>query len=110
MMTSASSVQHPNSTPKAPLRLPEAPIIASEEVEKATIGALMIAPDKFTDVAGLIGADDFFYVRYQYIFAAMQALRDQNIPIDVTLLADYLSKQGQLADIGGRAMLAQLVM
>lgn len=83
----------------------------SQEAEEAVLGALLIAPKLFPNVAAFLKVDDFFFLRCSYVFAAMQRLsrHDPPIPIDPVTMSEDLQAHGQLAEIGGPAYLTQLI-
>jgi len=79
----------------SPRRLPIA-----TEAEQALLGAILIDPERFKDVANIIRADDFYLEQNKNIFEAMQALFLQSRTIEVVTLLDALAQAG-VADEGG---------
>lgn len=77
------------------------------EAEEAVIGSLLIDPDAILKVSDLIKPADFFIHRLGWIYGAMKALFDRNIPTDDSLLiADELKRMGHsLDEIGGELLL-----
>lgn len=80
----------------------------SLEAEQAVIGGLLIANDRFDDVADLVTPDDFYRQEHKQIYAAMQALVEADSPLDVVTLSDRLTNLNQLESIGGLGYLAEL--
>lgn len=81
----------------------------SREAEEAVIGAVLINPEVYYDVAQFLQAEDFFIHRLRWIWEAFTRLHDQRIPIDQLTVAEELDRHGQLAEIGGPAYLTALV-
>lgn len=81
----------------------------NQEAEEATIGAVLINPDNFIRVAGLLKDDDFFVFRHRLIWQAFAGMKAQGRDIDYLTVAGYLKEAGVLNDIGGPAYLTQLL-
>ncbi len=89
---------------------PAAPTIPhSREAEEAVVGAVLINPEAYYDVAQFLAADDFYIHRHQWIWEAYTRLHEQRIPADLLTLSEELDRMGQLADIGGSAYLTSLI-
>lgn len=89
---------------------PAAPSIPhSREAEEAVVGAVLINPEVYYDVAQFLQADDFYIHRHKWIWEAFTSLHEQRIPIDLLTLREELERKGQLAEIGGPAYLTALV-
>ena len=89
---------------------PAAPTIPhSREAEEAVVGAVLINPEVYYDVAQFLQADDFYIHRHKWIWEAFTGLHEQRIPIDLLTLTEELDRKGQLAEIGGPAYLTSLV-
>ena len=88
---------------------PAAPSIPhSREAEEAVVGAVLINPEVYYDVAQFLQADDFYIHRHKWIWEAFTSLHEQRIPIDPLTLSEELDRKGQLAEIGGPAYLTAL--
>jgi replicative DNA helicase len=81
----------------------------SREAEEAVVGAVLINPEVYYDVAQFLQADDFYIHRHKWIWEAFTSLHEQRIPIDLLTLAEELDRKGQLAEVGGPAYLTALV-
>jgi len=81
----------------------------SREAEEAVVGAVLINPEVYYDVAQFLGADDFYIHRHKWIWEAFTRLHEQRIPIDLLTLSEELDKVGQLAELGGSAYLTALI-
>ena len=89
---------------------PSAPSIPhSREAEEAVVGAVLINPEVYYDVAQFLQADDFYIHRHKWIWEAFISLHEQRIPIDLLTINEELDRKGQLTEIGGPAYLTGLV-
>lgn len=80
----------------------------SLEAERAVLGAILIEPSLFLDVADLLAADDFFREPHRRIYAAMRELATAGQTVDPIVLRERLKVRGDLEDIGGPAYLYAL--
>ena len=96
----------PEST--APASTPSA-VPHNREAEEAVVGAVLINPEVYYDVAQFLAADDFYMHRLKWIWQAFTRLHEQRIPVDLLTVSDELDRIGQLAEIGGPAYLTSLV-
>ena len=92
------AIQH-NST-----RLPPHSI----ESEQAMIGALLIAPESFDQVADVVSEKDFYQFDHRLIFRAILALGAANQPTDVVTVTGWLEQNELLQDAGGLQYIAAL--
>ena len=81
----------------------------SREAEEAVIGAVLINPEAYYDVAQFLQPDDFYIHRNQWIWEAFVALHDRNEAIDIVTVTEELDQQGHLVDIGGAAYITKLI-
>jgi len=89
---------------------PAAPSIPhSREAEEAVIGAVLINPDVYYDVAQFLSAEDFYIHRHKWIWEAFTRLHEQRTPIDLLTVSEELDRMGQLAELGGPAYLTTLI-
>jgi len=103
-MTDYLPPEETTTAPAAPTAVPH-----SREAEEAVVGAVLINPEVYYDVAQFLAADDFYIHRHRWIWEAFTSLHEQRIPIDMLTLAEELDRKGQLAEIGGPAFLTSLV-
>lgn len=81
----------------------------SIESEEAVIGAVLTSPRYYLNIAAFLKPEDFFFLRHNYIWAAIGRLEAKHEPIDnVTLSRDLLAHK-QLEEVGGPAYLTQLI-
>ncbi|HEX2698053.1 MAG TPA: DnaB-like helicase N-terminal domain-containing protein, partial [Anaerolineales bacterium] len=93
----------------APVASTPSAVPHSREAEEAVVGAVLINPEVYYDVAQFLQADDFYIHRHKWIWEAFTSLHEQRIPIDSLTLTEELDRKGQLAEIGGPAYLTSLV-
>lgn len=82
---------------------------SNREAEEALIGAILINPEVYLDVAQFLRAEDFFIVRNQWIWETANHLSETRQPIDLVTISETLSNRGQLDEIGGQAYLLSLI-
>ncbi|MCL4248676.1 MAG: replicative DNA helicase [Anaerolineae bacterium] len=80
----------------------------SQEAEEAVIGAVLVNPEAFITVSAFLTAEDFYILRHQYLWEAMQRIGERNEPIDYLTIQEELRAMGRLNDIGGPAYITQL--
>ena len=80
----------------------------SREAEEAVLGAILINSEKYYDVSQIIGANDFYIHRCQWIWKAFSTLLESGQDIDVQTVANELEKQGKLIEAGGKMYLYSL--
>ncbi|MBS1248645.1 MAG: Replicative DNA helicase [Chloroflexi bacterium] len=80
----------------------------SREAEEAVIGAVLINPEAYYDVAQFLQSDAFYIHRHKWIWEAFVALHDRNEAIDFVTVTEELEQMGHLADVGGAAYITKL--
>ena len=81
----------------------------SREAEEAVLGAILINPEAYYDVAEFLQAKDFYIHRHRWIWEVFIHLHESRTPIDVLTVTEELDQRGQLAEIGGPAFLTTLI-
>lgn len=81
----------------------------SREAEEAVIGAVLINPEAYYDVASFLHADDYYIHRHRWIWESFTRLHDRRIPIDFLTVTEDLEQNGQLAEVGGPAYITALI-
>jgi len=81
----------------------------SREAEEAVIGAVLINPEVYYDLAQFLSPDDFYLHRLRFIWEAFISLHEKRIPIDFLTVNDTLESMNRLEDIGGVAYLTALL-
>lgn len=83
----------------------------SEDTERAVIGAILVNPLAFYDVASLpLQAEDFFLVRHNRIFKAIEEIEKAGSleKMDYVVICQQLKDMGWLSEIGGAAYITEL--
>ncbi len=81
----------------------------SREAEEAVIGAVLINPEVYYDLAQFLNPDDFYLHRLRFIWEAFTSLHEKRIPIDFLTVSDTLESMKRLEEIGGPAYLTALL-
>ena len=81
----------------------------SREAEEAVLGAVLINPQVYFDIAPFLSVDDFFIRRHGYVWQAITRLNERNSPVDTLTISEELDQIGLLAEVGGVAYLSALV-
>jgi replicative DNA helicase len=78
------------------------------EAERAVLSALLLDNAAVHSVLNEISPGDFYHPSHQQVYKAMLALQDENEPVDLHTLSDYLNTQKQLDAVGGIVFLSEL--
>lgn len=81
----------------------------SREAEEAVIGAVLINPEVYYDLAQFLNPDDFYLHRLRFVWEAFTSLHEKRIPIDFLTVNDTLESMNRLEEIGGPAYLTALL-
>ena len=81
----------------------------SREAEEAVLGAVLINPEAYYDVAQFLKPDDFYIHRHRWIWEAFTRLQEQRVPIDFLTVSEELDQMNQLSEAGGPAYLSALI-
>lgn len=81
---------------------------ASPENEKSVLAAFMLDRKAVSEYVGELKISDFNDKAHQKIFMAMCALVSENKPVDIVSVADKLSLQGTLEEVGDFPYLTQI--
>lgn len=71
------------------------------DAEKAVLGAVLIQPRAFADVASALTVEDFFLPAHREVFEAMRALDRRQLPIDVLSVEDELKSRTAIGGLPG---------
>ncbi len=69
--------------------------------EQSLLGAILIDPDCFNEIAGTVSANDFYHTEHAQIFTAMHELFSNSKEIDIVTLIDTLVTRGIYSKSGG---------
>lgn len=58
------------------------------EAEAAVLGAVLINPETYFEVAQILRAEDFFILRHRWIWEAIARLHEQRKPVDLLTVAE----------------------
>ncbi len=81
----------------------------SRQAEESVLGAILINPDAYYDVAQFLRPEDFYIHRNRFVWEAITRLHESRTPLDNLTLSEELGRGGQLAEIGGDAYLTGLI-
>jgi len=81
----------------------------SREAEEALLGAVLINPDVYFEVADFLKSHDFYIHRHRHIWDAFTRLNIAHTPLDLLTVCEQLEHAGQLTDVGGSAYLTGLI-
>ena len=81
----------------------------SRQAEEAVLGAVLIYPDTYYDVAQFLKADDFYIIRNRWIWESFIRLNERQDAIDYLTVSQDLEDLDHLGEIGGQAYLISLV-
>ena len=103
-------LQESEALPPDDVGLPSTQVIPhNREAEEAVVGAVLINPEAYSDLAQFLQADDFYIVRHRWIWEAFAHLHEKLIPLDFLTVTEELQSAGQMAEIGGPAYLTALL-
>ena len=79
------------------------------EVERAVLGAMLIDNMSINRVVEVLGDETAFYhTPHRKVYAAIQKLSERGEPVDQVTLTEELVRKGQLDDVGGAILIAEL--
>lgn len=87
----------------ADVRPPSAP-----EIEASVLGAMMIEKEAVPKAIEILKPESFYVSAHSKIFTAMQALFENDEPIDTVTLYEELKKKKELEEVGGAVYLSKL--
>ena len=73
----------------------------SIEAEQALLGSILIKPDCFDQIGGMISSDDFYLEEHKHIYSALLSMYSQSKMIDTVTLVNALVEQGDRDEAGG---------
>ena len=79
------------------------------EMEQSILGAILQNNDAIVRLADALQEEDFYHEAHKWLYRAMLDLFQENVPIDVLTVNEWLKKKNRLDAIGGPAYLAELV-
>lgn len=89
--------------------LPEQVQPHNREAEEAVLGAVLINPEVYYEIAQFLRPEDFYIIRNRWIWEAFMRLNERRTQIDYLLVIQELEQQGQLLEAGGPAYVTSLL-
>jgi len=80
----------------------------SIEAEQSVLGGVMLSPGAWESVDGVVVDTDFYRHDHQIVFRALKSLAEQEQPLDVVTVAEWLQQRDQLENVGGLGFLNRL--
>lgn len=81
----------------------------SDEAERSVVGALLIDKDAVIEVMEILTSEMFYDGNLGMVFGAVLSLYENRDPIDVVTVSNVLKENKQLKQVGGLAVLTELV-
>jgi replicative DNA helicase len=81
----------------------------SEEAEEAVLGAILSNPNVIFNIASFLTGEDFYILRHQYIWEAIQRIVERGEEFDYLTVSKELLDIGRLEEVGGPWYLLRLV-
>lgn len=79
------------------------------DVEKALLASLMSLEESYDEISDTINEKDFYAVRHQLIFSAINHLAFVEMPYDIVMVKDWLEQQDLLQKAGGEEYLSEII-
>jgi len=73
----------------------------SVEAEQALLGSLIVNPDSFGKIGGMITEEDFYVTEHKHIYSALLKMYSQSKTIDLVTLVNTLVEIGDRDEAGG---------
>ncbi len=80
----------------------------SIEAEQALLGSIIIKPESFDQIGGMIEVSDFYLEEHKHIYAALLSMYSKSKVIDSVTLVNALVEQGDRDEAGGIQYIALL--
>lgn len=78
------------------------------EAEQAVLGALLLVPESFSEVAEVLKPEDFYGEGHREIYTALKEMTEKGRPIDLVTVTEELKSRELLEKVGGASYLASL--
>ncbi len=73
----------------------------SVEAEQALLGSIIINPECFDRIAGIVSAEDFYLEEHKHIYSALLKMYAESKTIDTVTLVNALVEEGDRDEAGG---------
>lgn len=81
----------------------------SVEAEQSVLGSLMIDTEAWLLVGDRLREEDFYRADHRLFFRAIEALNEDDQPVDVVTVGEWLERNDKLTQTGGLTYLVELV-
>ena len=90
---------------------PESPLTPPQDLvaEQSVLGAMLLSKDAIADVVEHLSANDFYKPAHATIYSAILDIYGRGEPADAITVANFLTKEGSINNVGGPAYLHTLV-
>jgi len=72
------------------------------------LSAILLDNNAIHGIVTEVRVEDFYHPAHQQLYRSMLTLKDNNMPVDLVTLADYLKSNDLLDGVGGAVMLAEI--
>lgn len=79
------------------------------EAEMSVLGAMLIEREAICKVKEILSADSFYREAHKKIFIAISDLHQSDKEVDLVILAEELTKRGQMEEIGGVSYIDEIL-
>ncbi len=79
------------------------------DAEQAVLGSIIVNPDSFDKVGGIIGPEDFYVEEHKHIYSTLLKMYGQSKTIDVITLVNGLVEQGYRDEASGIQYISLMV-
>jgi replicative DNA helicase len=79
-----------------------------QAAEMSTLGGMLLSKDAIVEVLELVRGEDFYFPKHEIIFNAINTVFSRSEPTDVIMITEQLTREGNLAKIGGASYLHTL--
>lgn len=79
------------------------------ETEKALLGAILLVPDSYFEIAHLLDRQDFYSEKHRIIFDTISELTNKKEPVDLLTVSAKLREKKELDQVGGSNYLSNLL-
>jgi replicative DNA helicase len=80
----------------------------SLEAERCVLGSMLRDNVVIGDVVQILKGQDFYADAHQKLFEGITAINDRGMPVDLVVMAEWLTAQKYLEDVGGYSYLGEL--
>lgn len=79
-----------------------------QAAEMSTLGGMLLSKDAVAIVLEMLRGEDFYYPKHEIIFNAINTVFARQEPTDVIMITEQLTREGNLAKVGGASYLHTL--